>query len=85
MLVLKTQEGGSYEVRGFLADMTECMRAIAWGDLEEAIELAMVEWCEDQRSATVYDAESGEGYVEIEADGRIRLLGGRFAWEIETA
>lgn len=82
MLAIKEHGNPAYTVKGYLADMSECMSETAYG-LEEAIATAQVEWCEGQYSAAIYDAESGVKYVEIDNHGSIYLAG--TTWEIEMA
>lgn len=83
MLAIKEYGNPAYMVKGYLADMSECMSEIAYG-LEEAVATAQVEWCEGQYSATIYDAESMRTIAEIDKDGTI-CLAPSSDWEVEIA
>ena len=83
MLRIVEQGNPAYMVKGYFADMSECMSEIVYG-LEEAIATAQVEWCEEQDSAIIYDAESGSTVADIDRYGTISLapISG---WEVEIA
>ena len=83
MLRIVEQNNPAYMVKGYLADMSECMSEIVYG-LEEAIATAQVEWCEEQYSAMIYDAESMRTVADIDRNGTISLapISG---WEVEIA
>ena len=83
MLRIVEQGNPADLVKGYLADMGECMSEIVYG-LEEAIATAQVEWCEGQYSAIISDAESMGTVAEIDQYGTISLapISG---WDVEIA
>lgn len=83
MLRIKESHFFEYEIRGFYANMDECMSASEYG-LEEAIATAQVEWCDEQDSATITEADTGRTAAEIDRYGRI-YLAPNSGWEVEIA
>ena len=81
MITIKETNNFEYTVKGFFADMSESMEPKTAYGLEDAIETARAEWCEEQDEAVIYDAD---GMTAAWGDrcGRIYLAGG---WEIEIA
>ena len=82
MIAIKEENSFEYTVDGYFMDQSLCGSFTAYG-LEDAIETARVEWCEEQDSANIYDEER-RLVAEIDRYGRIYLAAG-IAWEIEIA
>ena len=84
MLRLKDDQENAYRVTGYFIDGTTSMDAVTIGTLEEAIATAQVEWCEEQDTARIYDAESMNTLAEIDRYGNI-ILALNSGWEVEIA
>ena len=84
MLRLKDNQESAYRVTGYFIDGTTSMDEVTIGTLEEAIATAQVEWCEEQDTARIYDAESMNTLAEIDRYGNI-ILALNSGWEVEIA
>ena len=84
MLTIIDEQAREYRVTGYLADGITSMDEVIAGTLEEAVAYAQAEWCEEQDSATVYDAHTMETLLEIACDGTIRLAL-KSGWRVEVS
>jgi len=84
MLTIIDNQASEYRITGYFADGITSGDMVIAGTLEDAIATAQAEWCEDQDSATIYDAHSMETLVDIDAEGKITLAI-KSGWQIEIA
>ncbi len=84
MLTITDNQASEYRVTGYFIDGTTSMDTVITSTLEGAIATAQAEWCEEQDSAIVYDANTMETLVEIDRYGKI-VLALKSGWYIEIA
>ena len=84
MLTITDNQASEYRITGYFFDGTTSMDDVITGTLEGAITTAQVEWCEEQDSAIIYDANTMETLVEIDRYGKI-VLALKSGWYIEIA
>ena len=84
MLTIIDNQASEYRITGYLADGITSGDTVITGTLEDAIATAQCEWCEDQYSATIYDANSMATLIEIDREGKITLAL-KSGWQIAIA